>query len=149
MKTARALLLSVCLSMSLLSTAHARNVKLILPIAAAMEAKDVPDKPTGAVRFFFAGQTTPKVVTHLGTYIVRPGTAAMGKPDERACYEALQWSLVAMEKRAQQVGAKAVVNIVSYYRNNEMSSATEFECHVGNVVVSVVLKGDLVKTAEE
>ena len=40
------------------------------------------------------------------------------------------------------------MNIASFYKKHEMSSATEFECHVGNVIVSVVLKGDLVKIAD-
>jgi hypothetical protein len=54
-----------------------------------------------------------------------------------------------LEKRAQQAGANAVVNIVSFYQKNEMSSATQFECHVGNVIVTVVLKGELVKIVDE
>lgn len=73
----------------------------------------------------------------------------MGKSDEKACTEALLWTLVALEKRARQVGAHAVINIVSYYQKVEMSSPTEFECHVGNVIVSVALKGELVKIADE
>jgi len=57
-------------------------------------------------------------------------------------------TLVDLEKRAQRGGATAVVNIVSYYRKMEMASATDFECHVGNVIVTVWLKGDLVRIAE-
>jgi hypothetical protein len=72
----------------------------------------------------------------------------MGMRDEKACNGAFLWILVALEKRAQQVGANAVVNIVSFYQKNEMSSVTEFECHVGNVIASVFLKGDLVKIAD-
>jgi uncharacterized protein YbjQ (UPF0145 family) len=128
---------------------YARNVKLILPIAPAMEASDIPDKPTGAVKFFFATQATPKIVANLGRYSTTPKTGAAGKSDERACHEALLWTLVALEKRARQAGANAVVNIVSFYGKNELSSATEFECHVGNVIVSVFLKGELVKIADQ
>ena len=82
------------------------------------------------------------------TYVAAPRTGAMGKSDQRACYEALLWTLLALEKRAQQKGANAVVNVASFYKRNEMSSATEFECHVGNVIVAVVLKGDLVKIVD-
>lgn len=136
------------LSTFLVGTAYARNVKLILPIAAAMEVKDISDKPTGAVKFFFGTQATPKIVANLGSYVASPRTGAAGKSDERACNEALQWTLVALEKRAQQVGASAVVNIVSYYRKNEMSSATEFECHAG-VSAHVILKADFVKIGDK
>jgi uncharacterized protein YbjQ (UPF0145 family) len=130
-------------------TTYARNVQLMLPIAAALEAKDIPDKPTGSVKFFFGNQATPQILTKLESYVATPKTSAMGKSDQRACHEALLWTLVAMEKRAQQKGANAVVNIVSFYKKNEISSANEFECHVGNVIVSVVLKGDLVKIADQ
>jgi hypothetical protein len=40
------------------------------------------------------------------------------------------------------------MNIVSYYRNVEMSSPTEFECHVG-AAAHAILRGDLVKFADE
>lgn len=130
-------------------TTHARNVQLMLPIAAALEAKDIPDRPTGSVKFFFGNQASPQILTKLESYVATPKTSAMGKSDQRACHEALLWTLVAMEKRAQQKGANAVVNIASFYKKHEISSATEFECHVGNVVVSVVLKGDLVKIADQ
>ena len=42
----------------------------------------------------------------------------------------------------------AVVNIISYYKKVEMSSATEFECHAGSGA-HVYLKGDLAKIAGE
>jgi uncharacterized protein YbjQ (UPF0145 family) len=139
----------VGLSTLFAETAYARNVTLMLPIAAALEATDIPDRPTGAVKFFFGNQASPQILTKLGSYVATPRTGAMGKSDERACNEALLWTLVALEKRAQQQGANAVVNIVSFYQKKEMSSATQFECHVGNVIVSVVLKGELVKIADQ
>jgi hypothetical protein len=139
----------VVLSIVLAEAAYARNVKLMLPIGAALEATDIPDRPTGAVKFFFGHQTSPQVLAKLGSYVATPRTGAMGKSDERACNEALFWTLVALEKRAQQQGANAVVNIVSFYQKNERVSETQFECHVGNVIVSVVLKGDLVKVADQ
>jgi hypothetical protein len=129
-------------------SAQARNVMLLLPIAAAVEIKDIPDRPTGAVKFFFADQATPPIQTRLGSYVATTRTGTAGKSDVQACNEALLWTLVALEKRAQQAGANAVVNIVSFYQKKEMSSAIQFECHVGNVIVSVALKGELVKIAE-
>ncbi|MFC5460839.1 hypothetical protein [Massilia niabensis] len=38
----------------------------------------------------------------------------------------------------------AVVNIVSNYKNVEMSSDTEYECHDGAMMTGVALKGDFV-----
>jgi hypothetical protein len=128
--------------------AYSRNVELLLPIAEAMAAADVSDRPTGAVKFFFATQKSPEILKDLGSYLAAPRTGAAGLSDQRACHEAFLWTLVDFEKRAHRAGANAVVNIVSFYRYKEMASATNFECHVGNVIVTVWLKGDLVNIAD-
>jgi uncharacterized protein YbjQ (UPF0145 family) len=54
-----------------------------------------------------------------------------------------------LEKRAKQLGANAVVKIVSYYKRVEMSSPTQFECHQGSRTTGVALKGDFVKLVEK
>lgn len=147
MKT-RVFLTAFGLAMFLGRAAHARNVELMVPIAPALAATDISDRPTGAVKFFFGDQPTPKIAARIETYAATPRSNAMAKSDLRACQEALLWTLLALEKRALQKGANAVVNIVSFHRGREMSSATEVECRVGNVIVSVFLKGELVKLAE-
>jgi uncharacterized protein YbjQ (UPF0145 family) len=75
-------------------------------------------------------------------------TNAVGKSDEKACNWAFLSAMIALEKRAKQLGANAVVNIVSYYQKDVMSSATEFECHAGAVIAGVALKGDFVNVAD-
>jgi uncharacterized protein YbjQ (UPF0145 family) len=57
--------------------------------------------------------------------------------------------MIQLEKRAKQLGANAVVNIVSYYRKDVMSSPTEFECHAGTVIAGVALRGEFVKIIDE
>ena len=71
-----------------------------------------------------------------------------GKSDEKACNWAFLSAMVALQKRAQQLGANAVVNIVSYYKKEVMSSASQFECHAGALIAGVALKGDFVKISE-
>jgi uncharacterized protein YbjQ (UPF0145 family) len=56
--------------------------------------------------------------------------------------------MIQMKERAEQLGANAIVNIVSYYKKNEVSNPTEFECHDGGFVTGVALKGDFVKIAQ-
>ena len=129
-------------------SAHGRNVQLFISIADALAATDIADRPTGAVKYYFATQKSPEVIKNLGSYLAAPRTGAAARSDQRACHEAFHWTLLNMEKRAQRVGANAVVNIVSYYRKKEMASSSEFECHVGNVIATVWLKGDLVKIAD-
>jgi len=132
-----------------IAPAHARDTKHILPIAAAMETKDAQDKLDGSVKFFFGAQQTPEILTKLGSDVANRKTNAFGKSDEKACNWAFLSAMVALEKRAQQLGADAVVNVVSYYKKNVMSSATEFECHAGAIIAGVALKGDFVKLANQ
>jgi uncharacterized protein YbjQ (UPF0145 family) len=57
--------------------------------------------------------------------------------------------MIALQKRAKQLSANAVVNIISYYKKVPMSSTTEFECHAGAIIAGVALKGDFVKIADK
>lgn len=128
--------------------AYARDTKYLLPIAAALEVKDAKDKLDGSIKFFFGNQETPKVLTKLGTDVTNQKTNAVGRSDERACNWVFLSAMIQLEKRAKQMGANAVVNIVSYYQKNVMSSPTEFECHAGAVIAGVALRGEFVKIAE-
>ena len=130
--------------------AHSRDTKLLLPIATAMEgAKNAKEKLSGSVKFFFGNQPYPKVLTKLGSDVTNLKTNAFGKSDETACNWVFLSAMIALDKRAKQLGANAVVNIVSYYQKVEMSSPTEFECHAGAVIAGVALKGDFVTIADK
>jgi len=54
-------------------------------------------------------------------------------------------NLTSLVRRAQQLAGNAGMNIVSYYNKNEIASTIEFECHLGNVIAVVALKGDISK----
>jgi uncharacterized protein YbjQ (UPF0145 family) len=139
---------SLIISLASVSPLYARDTRHLLPIAAAMETKDAQDKLDGSVKFFFGDQAAPQVLTKLGSDVANRKTNAFGKSDEKACNWAFLSALVALEKRAQQLGANAVINVVSYYNRKVMSSTTEFECHAGAVIAGVVLKGDFVKIVD-
>ena len=139
---------SLVVSLATVSPLHARDTRHLLPIAAAMETKDAQDKLDGSVKFFFGDQAAAQVLTKLGSDVANRKTNAFGKSDEKACNWAFLSALVALEKRAQQLGANAVINVVSYYNKKVMSSTTEFECHAGAVIAGVVLKGDFVKIVD-
>lgn len=126
----------------------ARDSKYMLPVAAALEAQDGKQKLDGSVKFFFGDQETPKILTKLGTDVTNLKTNAVGKSDEKACNWVFLSAMMQLEKRAKELGANAVVNIVSYYQKNVVSSATEFECHAGAVIAGVALKGDFVKVEQ-
>ena len=128
---------------------QARDTKYLLPIKAALEVKDAEEKLDGSIKFYFGNQETPKIVSKLGTDVSNRKTNAFGKSDEKACNWAFLSAMIALERRAKQLGANAVVNIVSYYQKIEMSSTTDFECHAGAVIAGVALKGDFVKTEDQ
>jgi uncharacterized protein YbjQ (UPF0145 family) len=130
------------------SPALARDTKYLLPIMAAMDVKDAKDKLDGSVKFYFGNQETPKILTKFSTDVTNQKTNSVGKSDEKACNWVFLSAMVQLEKRAKQLGANAVVNIVSYYQKNVMSSPTEFECHAGAVIAGVALRGDFVKISE-
>ena len=122
------------------------NDKYLLPISSALQsAREIPD---GSIKFFFGKKETPKIVTPLGSYLTHQRSSTRPSEDAKACNVAFLKALVILQKRAQQLGANAVVNIASYYKNDTLSSATEFECHAG-VSAHVMLKGDLAKIADQ
>src|SRR5262245_9106852 len=71
-------------AISMGAPAHGRNVGLMIPIAEALAAAFVSDRPTGAVKFFFADQKSPEVIKHLGTYHAGPRSGAAARSDQRA-----------------------------------------------------------------
>jgi uncharacterized protein YbjQ (UPF0145 family) len=149
MKKVTCLTIILASALSVAWPAYARDTKYLLPIAAALEVKDAKDKLDGSIKFFFGNQETPKVLTKLGTDVTNQKTNAFGKSDERACNWVFLSAMIQLEKRAKQLGANAVVNIVSFYKKDVMSSPTEFECHAGAIIAGVALRGDFVKIVLE
>lgn len=128
--------------------AQARDDKHVLPLAAALETKEAKDKLDGSIKYFFGDQPTPKILAKLGTDVTNQKTNGLGKSIDKACNWVFLSAMTQLEKRAKSLGANAVVNIVSYYQRNAMSSATEFECYRGAVMAAVSFKGEFVKIAE-
>jgi uncharacterized protein YbjQ (UPF0145 family) len=57
-------------------------------------------------------------------------------------------ALLEFQKRAQAMGADAVINIHSYYKKEDVSSETEIPCHKGFVVAGLTLRGEVVSTGK-
>jgi uncharacterized protein YbjQ (UPF0145 family) len=144
----RTLLLTAAAVLACTATAvQARDTKLLLPIAEAMTQIDDAYPDRRMVMFFFGDQKYPKVTAKLGGDVSDRKTNAFGRADETACNWVFLSSLMTLEQEAEDAGANAVINIVSYYKKNEMSSSTLFECHAGTIMAGVALKGDFVKIA--
>jgi uncharacterized protein YbjQ (UPF0145 family) len=141
-------LFALIISMSVISIAQARDTKYLLPISTAISTNDATEKLDGSVKFYFAKQAHPRVLQDLGTFVSNRKTNAFGKSDANACRWAFLSALVTFQQRAKKEGGNAVINIVSYYKKNEMASTSLYECHAGATVAGVALKGDVVKLAK-
>lgn len=125
--------------------AQAADNKHMMSIAGAMAANDAQARLGDSVQFFFGDQPTPPIATRISSDKTSQKTNGVGKSAETSCNWAFLSAMLALQKRAQSVGADAVVNIVSNYKNIENSSTTEFECHEGTMMTGVALKGEFVK----
>jgi uncharacterized protein YbjQ (UPF0145 family) len=142
------LLLTLAVSAAAISAigpAQARDTKHMLPIASAMAANDAKNRLGDTVQFYFGDEKTPAILQRLGTDKTSQKTNSFGKSAETACNWAFLSAMLRLQERARELGANAVVNIVSNYKNVEHSSATEFECHDGAMMTGVALKGEFVK----
>ncbi|MES2260678.1 MAG: excinuclease ATPase subunit [Pseudomonadota bacterium] len=129
--------------------AMAEDTVVMLPIAAAMEANDAQNRLGEGVKFYFGDQKTPRVLNKITSDKTSQRTNGFGKAAEKSCNWVFLSAMLALKKRAVDVGANAVINIVSNYKDKEMSSQTEFECHDGAIMSGVALKADFVKIADK
>ena len=129
-------------------TAQARDTKLMLPITTAIESPQAKEKLDDSIKFYFGEKKTPKVLNKLGSDTTNLKTNAFNKTDEVACNWVFLSAMLSLQKHAREVGANAIVNIVSYHDKVEVSSETEFECHSGALMAGVSFKADFVKIAE-
>jgi uncharacterized protein YbjQ (UPF0145 family) len=144
-------LIAIALSFLTVATvpAQARDTQLMLPIAEGMQTPAAEGKLDDSVQLFFADQKHPKVLKKLGSDVTNRKTNAFGKSDDVACNWAFLSALISLQDKAKEVGANAVINIVSYYKKNEMASDSKFECHAGAIMAGVALKGDLVNLSDK
>jgi len=135
----------IAAALAIAMPAQARDSKLLLPVAAAMSANDAQNRLGETVKFYFGKQATPKVLERLSVDQTSQKTNSFGKSAETSCNWAFLSAMLRLQQRAHELGANAVINIVSNYKNVEMSSETQFECHDGAMVTGVALKGEFVK----
>lgn len=142
-------IIGLALSLPVMVPVHAKDNVVMLPVSEALASAEAKDKLGDSVKFYFGNQSHPKIITKLGTDSTNKKTNGFNKGAERACNLAFLSAMIQMKKRAEQLGANAIVNIVSYYKKNEVSNPTEFECHDGGFITGVALKGDFVKIADK
>ncbi len=116
-----------------------------LPIEVALNDNNAKARLGDEIKFYFGDQPTPEIARRLGSDKTSQKTNAFGKAFETSCNWVFLSAMMRLQTRAKELGADAVVNIVSNYKNVERSSMTEFECHEGAIMSGVALKADFVK----
>lgn len=140
----KSIILALTLSLAM-STAFARDSAHMFSIQEALQVNDAQDKLGDKVTFYFGDQSHPAVERRVSEVTANRKTNAFGKSDLEACQWVFLSSMLALRDAALDRGANAVVNIESFYDRKPVSDSEQYECHAGNVVAGVVLKGDLVK----
>jgi uncharacterized protein YbjQ (UPF0145 family) len=142
------LIIALSLAASASSPVFARDTKHMLPIKDAMNTPAAKEKLNQGIKLYFGGQKHPKAAKSFGEFTTNKKTNALNKTDVEACEWAFLSAILSLQDRAAKEGGDAVVNIKSYYKKNEVSSATEYECHAGTMVSGVAFKGEVVKLAK-
>jgi len=124
---------------------QARDSEYKLKIAEVLQNPEFKQKLGDDIRFYFGDGKTPAVRQTLGAFVTNKKTNSVGKPDEEACRWAMLSALIELRDRAHAEGGNAVIKIVSFYKKETFSSATEYDCHAGGFVAGVALKGTVAK----
>ncbi|PIE45813.1 MAG: excinuclease ABC subunit A [Gammaproteobacteria bacterium] len=98
-----------------------------------------------SIPIYFKGQKRPGYKKNIGTYKSNKKTNAFGKSDEQACQWVFLSAVKSLLNRAKREGGRAVVDVVSIYKNRKFTSATQFECGIGVFVAGVALRGKVVR----
>lgn len=138
----RILVVVFCVFLS--SQSYGRDDHNRYSIAEAMATSSAKEKLTKGYIFKFGDESTGKIAANHGEFMSNKKTNAFGKSDKEACQWAFLSAMLSFQDRITKSGGNAVVNIRSYYKKNEISSATEFECGNGAIMAGVTFLGDVV-----
>ena len=134
--------------MLITTSVEARDDRLMFSVNDAMSMQKAKDALDGDIRFYFGAQKHPKILNSFGEVMTNKKTNAFNKTDQGACQWAFLSAMISFQDRIAREGGNAVVNIRSYYKRNEVSSTTEFECGAGKFIAGVTFKGDIVTLAK-
>jgi uncharacterized protein YbjQ (UPF0145 family) len=123
--------------------AQARDTRYKFPVQAVLDNPEYARRLSG-VTFYFGDSAHPAIVEDFGEYRSNRKTNAVGKSDREACEWAFLSALLSFRDRAISLGANAVVNISSNYRDLPFKSDTEFECGAGGLMAGSALIGTVV-----
>jgi hypothetical protein len=140
----RNLLFLLMLSFVFCAELQADDTKHFFSIQEALDSKAFEGRLNKEIKFYFGSKPDQRISKNLGDFVTNKKTNAFLKDDRTACEWVFLSALLSLQKRVVAEGGNAVINIRSFYKKNEMSSETKFECHVGLLMAGVALKGTVV-----
>ena len=123
---------------------QARDTRHKFMIEEAMTTDAAKGKLDSNIKFYFGKSKYPKVKEDHGVFTSNKKTNAFNKSDHEACKWVFLSALLSFQKRAQSMGANAIVDIESYYKKNKFVSSKKYECGAGALMAGVTLKGRVV-----
>lgn len=124
--------------------ASARDDIADYSVADALASEQAKNILGTEIQFYFGDQPHGAITKTILETRTNKKTNGANKSDKEACEWAFLSAMKTLKEKAQSVGANAVVNIRSNYRNNTTSSATTFKCGSGMLISGVALIGDVV-----
>jgi hypothetical protein len=137
--------ISALLAAATAMPAHARDALLDISIDDAMSAPEAQSQLNRGIEFRFGDQAHPEPEKSFGEYSTSKRTRAFNRGDKEACEWVFLTAMLELQKRAETLGADAVVNIRSNWRHVQTSSSSTFVCARGNWMAGVALIGEFVK----
>lgn len=135
-----------CLTVS--GVAMARDTVLHLPLADVLAMPEAKEKLDPSIHIYLSGSKTPPTQKQFVEVVTNRKTNAFNKTDEVACRWVALSALIELQEAAKRQGANAVMDVVSYYKKQPFTSATEYECHAGALIAGVALKGKVATVAQ-
>lgn len=127
--------------------AQARNVEYLLPIDEVLRMPAAQRELDGSVRFYMYGQDHTETVYVHQQEVVRGNIRGAGEEEIESCKRAALKVLVHYQEKARKMGANAVIDLMSFFKQRPYMSRSQYECHAGSTTVVVILKGTYAKIA--
>jgi hypothetical protein len=137
------LVIAMVFALGVAGQAQARNTEHLLPVKAAAEGVLGKERLL-AVPFYFKGQPHAPAKKTIGEWSTNKTSRGAFRSDEVSCEVAFLSAVIQLQQRAQAEGGDAIIDVVSITRGQETTSATEYRCVAGAMVVHVGLKGTVV-----
>lgn len=135
--------LAILASAIVLAACAPRDTVHHLSINDALKSPEAASVLNPKIKLYFGAAAPGKVI--VANTVTNKKTNAANKSDEKACQWAFLSAVKQLQDKAASKGATKVGNIVSYYKKVTFKSSSEYECHAGNIIGGVALKGDIVK----